>query len=230
MNKQSSNKRLFILELIFYVLLPYALWNFGREPLGDYIAMLVSTVPGIIYTIYRFILDKQFNLIGVFILGSLSLGMTVNLLSGSAEQMIWNGVYLSLFYTCIYLVTFLIKRPLSLYFAVEFTYLQGYAREDSKALFYKKGIFYWFQVIQIVFIIRGIFLAALTVFLLEKHGIDRYGSMIINKQIAGWVFSIIVIGMYFYIDVIVRRYFSKQQMQHKENNNGEILQSKVMVE
>ena len=97
-------------------------------------------------------------------------------------------------------------------------------------LFYKKGIFYWFQLIQIVFIIRGIFLAALTVFLLKKHGIDGYGSMIIYKQIAGWVFSIIVIGMYFYINVIVRRYFAKQQIKQQVNNNGEILQSKVMVE
>ncbi|MEQ6356007.1 VC0807 family protein [Lysinibacillus sp. M3] len=78
---------------MFYAGLPYVIWNFGREPLGDYTAMLISTIPGIVYTIYRFILDKQFNITGLLILCSLALGTTVDLLSGSAEQMIWNGVY-----------------------------------------------------------------------------------------------------------------------------------------
>ncbi|MGE7912884.1 VC0807 family protein [Lysinibacillus xylanilyticus] len=109
--KQRSNKILILFELIFYAALPYVIWNLGREPLGDYTAMLISTIPGIVYTIYRFILDKQFNITGLLILSSLALGTTVDLLSGSAEQMIWNGVYLSLFYTFLYIVTLMIKRP-----------------------------------------------------------------------------------------------------------------------
>lgn len=96
--KQHSNKRFILFDLLFYAALPYVIWKFGREPLGDYIAMLISTVPGVVYTIYRFILDKQFNITGVFILVSLAVSTTVNILSGSAEQMIWNGIYLSLFY------------------------------------------------------------------------------------------------------------------------------------
>ena len=72
--KQRSNKSMILLELLFYAALPYAIWNFGREPFGDYVAMLLSTVPGFVYTIYRFILDKQFNITGFFILGSLALG------------------------------------------------------------------------------------------------------------------------------------------------------------
>ena len=99
---KSSNKNMVIMELLFYAALPYVIWKFGREPLGDYVAMLLSTIPGFIYTIYRFIKDKQFNVTGVFILASLLLSTTVDLLSGSAEQMIWNGVYLGLFFTMLY--------------------------------------------------------------------------------------------------------------------------------
>ncbi len=228
--RQRSNKILILFELIFYAVLPYVLWNFGREPLGDYTAMLISTIPGIGYAIYRFILDKQFNITGLLILSSLALGTTVDLLSGSVEQMIWNGVYLSLFYTFLYIVTLLIKRPLSLYFAVDFAYLQGYARMDSRALFFQKGIFKWFQFIQVIFIIRGLFMAGLTVYLLQKYGIDGYGGMLIYKQLAGWAFSIFIIGMFFYINVPIRNFFAKQQNQLQDNNNLALQQSNATVE
>lgn len=226
--RQRSNKILILYELIFYAVLPYVLWNFGREPLDDYTAMLISTIPGIGYAIYRFILDKQFNIMGLFILSSLALGTMVDLLSGSAEQMIWNGVYLSLFYTFLYIFTLMIKRPLSLYFAVDFAYLQGYARIDSRALFFQKGIFKWFQFIQVIFIIRGLFMAGLTVYLLKKYGIDGYGGMLIFKQLAGWAFSIFIIGMFFYINVPIRNFFAKQQNQLQDYNNP--AQSNATVE
>ncbi|MEG0601399.1 MAG: hypothetical protein RR494_14635, partial [Vagococcus sp.] len=97
--RQSSSKKLILFDLFFYAAIPYIVWNFGREPFGDYVAMLISTIPGFAYTCSRFFLDKQFNVTGLFILGSLALGTIVNLLSGSAEQMIRNGIYLGLFYT-----------------------------------------------------------------------------------------------------------------------------------
>lgn len=209
--KQQSSKSYIFLDLLVYVALPYIIWNYGREPLGDYVAMLASAIPGIIYTIYRLIYDKQVNLVGLFILGSLILETTVNLLSGSAEQMIRNGVYLSLFYSLLFFVAFVVKRPFSLYFAVEFARLQGHEREASKELFYQKGIFQWFQLIQGIFIIRGIFMAALTVLLLNKYGIDGYDAMLIYKKIAGWVFSGLIMGLFIYINIPIRKYFDKQQ-------------------
>lgn len=227
-NKRSNNRTI-LLELLFYVALPYCIWNFGREPFGDYAAMLLSTIPGFIYTIYRFVLDKQFNITGLFILCSLVLGTTVNLLSGSAEQMIWNGIYLGLFYTFLYFVALIIKRPLSLYFAVDFAYLQGHDRKNSKQLFNEKGIFKWFQFIEAIFVIRGLFMAALTVLLLKKYGVDGYGSMLIYKQIAGWIFGAIIMGMFFYINVPVRKHFAKQQ-QLQDNNNKDNQQSEIIIE
>ncbi|MFJ7669553.1 VC0807 family protein [Lysinibacillus sp. NPDC097195] len=227
---QRSNKLFIILEVIFYALLPYVIWNYGREPLGDYIAMLISTIPGIAYMIYRFILERQFNITGLFILGSLALGTTLNLLSGSAEQMIWNGIYLNLFYTLLYIITLIIKRPLSLYYAVDFLYLQGYARTDSRALFFQKGIFKWFQFIQAIFIMRGFIMTGLTVYLLKKYGVDGYGSMLVYKLIVGWAFSILTIGMYFYINVPVRNFHSKQQRPLHENDNLPLQQSNATVD
>ena len=171
--------------------------------------MLASTIPGIIYTIYRFAIDKQFNITGLFVLSSLAIGTIVDLLSGSAEQMIWNGVYLGLLYSAFHFILFLVKRPLSLYLAVDFVYLQGDPRKESKELFYQKGIFKYFQIIQILFVVRGLCMAALTAFLLNLYGIDGYTSMLIYKQVVAWIFSIVLMGLFFYLKVPVKKYFDR---------------------
>src|SRR5699024_11301313 len=100
------NKKIILLDLIFYLVLPYVIWKFGKEPLCDYLAMILSTVSGFVYTIYRFILEKQFNIAGLFIIGSLALSTTVDLLSGSAERMLWYSVYVGLFFAMIHFLAF----------------------------------------------------------------------------------------------------------------------------
>lgn len=136
--KQQSNKKSILMDLIFYAALPYFIWKFGREPFGDYIAMLITTIPGFVYTIYSFIIDKQFNFTGIFILGTLAIGTTVDLLSGSAEQMIWNGVYLSLFYSSLYFVLLVMKRPVSLYSQLILYIYKGMNERQVKHYFFKK--------------------------------------------------------------------------------------------
>lgn len=217
--KRGSNQKFIILDLIFYAALPYIIWKYGRDPFGDYIAMLISTVPGFIYTIYRFIMERQFNVAGLFILGSLVLGTAVDLLSGSAERMIWNGIYLGLFYVFIHFIFLVIKRPLALYFAIDFAYLQGHKRKHSTTLFYQKGIFQWFQIIQTMFVVRGLFMAGLKTYLLQTYGVDGYGSMLIYRQVAGWVFGGIIMGLFCYTNVPIQNFFERQRAQLKSEQN-----------
>lgn len=61
------NKKLITLDLLCYGVIPFIIWNYGREPLGDYIAILLSTVPGFIYTVYRFAKENQLNIAGIFV-------------------------------------------------------------------------------------------------------------------------------------------------------------------
>lgn len=204
------SRKLALLDIIFYMAIPFLIWNYGKDFLGDYVAMLLSTIPGFIYTIYRFIKEKQFNIVGLFIIGSLILNTSVDLLSGSAENMIWNGIYLGLGYTVLHTVSMLIQRPLSLYFAVDFVALQqGYPKVQSKALFYRRGIFKWFQLIQLIFVIRGLMMAGVKVWLLHAYGVDGYGSMLLYRQIIGWTFSALIMGLYFYTSVPINRYLGK---------------------
>lgn len=208
--KKKSNNKFIIFDLIFYAAIPFVIWKFGRELFGDYAAMLISTIPGFIYTVYRFVREKQFNIAGLFVLASLLLGTVVDLLSGSAEKMLWNGVYLGLFYVIIHLIALVIRRPFALYFAVDFVCLQGYERKSSKELFYQRGIFKWFQVIQLLFIVQGLSMAGLKVYLVKKYGVDGYEQMLIYRQIGGWIFSALIMGLFFYTNVPIQNYLDSQ--------------------
>lgn len=191
------NKRIVILDIICFLAIPFIVWQHLREPFGDYWAILLSTVPGFIYTIYRFFSEKQFNIAGLFIISSLLIGTTVDLVSGSAERMLWNQVYLGYGYVLVYLVSMILKRPLAMYFAADFAYLQGYPRENSLALYRRNELFRGFQMITLLFAFRSLFQNSLKAWLLHMYGADAYGQMLIYMKISGWIFSgIITIGFF----------------------------------
>ncbi len=177
-----------LLELIVYIGLPYIIWTYGRDMMGDYTAMLLSTLPAIIYTIYRFVKDRQFNMIGVFIISSLMLSSILDLLAGSAIQMLWNSVWLSYAFTSIFIVSMIIQKPLAIYLAVEFMYLQGYPRENSKKLYFMKGNVRWFQFVTTIFVVRGLVMNSIMIWLIMKHGADAFMHLIIVRKALGFAF------------------------------------------
>lgn len=192
-------KKVIVYDLLIYMAVPYFIWNYGREPLGDYAALLLSTVPGLIYTLFRFINERQFNITGTFILTSLLLDTLVNLLSGSAERMLWNQVYLGYGYALLYLISILLKKPIGLYFGVDFAYMLGNPRETSKKLFFSKELFKWFQLVTLLLVIRGIFQNSLKAWLLDSYGVDSYGQMLVYLKISGGVFSILITALNLFI-------------------------------
>lgn len=192
-------KKVIVLDLLFYVALPYIIWNYGREPLGDYYAMLLSTVPGFFYTIYRFIQERQFNIAGLSIVLSLFLSTLVNLLSENAESMLWNQVYLGYSYGAVFLVSVLIRKPLALRFAADFVALQGFAKEESLKLFSQKNLFKWFQLLTLLFFVSSTFQNSLKAWLIHLHGADGYGEMLIYMKVSGWLFYGLILGGFFFI-------------------------------
>ena len=111
--------KLIWLDVIFYLAIPLGIWHFGKDMLGDYAAMLLSTVPGLLYTIYRFFLEKQFNITGLFIIITLALSTSVNLIAGSAERMLVYSIYCDFAMGLFYLFTVIIKKPIVLYFFID---------------------------------------------------------------------------------------------------------------
>lgn len=207
-------KKFIILDIVFYIALPYFIWKYGQEPLGGYYAMLLSTVPGFFYTVYRFVLERQFNIAGLSVLLSLFLGTLINLLSRDAESMLWNQVYLGYSYGAVFLISILIKKPLALRFAVDFVYLQGYSRKASQALFSQKKIFMWFQLLTGLLFFNSLFQNSLKAWLIHSNGVDGYGEMLIYLKVSGWVFYGLIVGGFFFIG-------SKINFQTPNNEDGD---------
>lgn len=205
-----------ILDLIFYMALPFAIWTYGRESLGDYWAMLLSTAPGFIYTIINFVRDRQFNITGIFILVSLLVGTVVDILSGTAERMLWNQVFVGVAFSGVFLISMLIKKPLPLYFMMDMAFLQGYPRESSRMIYFKKELLRWFQLLTLIFVLRGITLALLKSWLLNKHGVDAYGSMLIYLRVTSWIFGGVMIIGYIFIGNEIKKVVSKLTIPKKE--------------
>ncbi|MCP8969632.1 VC0807 family protein [Ectobacillus ponti] len=189
-------KRIAILDIVCYVVLPLVVWNLFRKPLGDYTAMLVTTVPGILYSVYRFKAEKRINFGGMFLLGNLIVTTLINILAGSALQMLWNNVFYLYGLGLFFLVSIFVKRPLFLYFALDVVELQGYDRKAVKAFFLEKKVYRLFVLITLVFALRDAGLAALKMQLIHQYGVDAFSKAIVLRQGLNWGMGIVAaIGM-----------------------------------
>lgn len=180
------------IEIIVFIALPYFIWNYLRDYTGDYYAMLLSTAPGFVYTIFRFSKDRQFSVGGLFILLSLLLGTLVDLLSGSAIQMLWNSVWLGFAFTVVYLVSMIVRKPLALYFAVDFAYLQGFPRANSHHIYSIKENIKWFQLITAIFVIQGLVMNSVMALLITRHGVEAFMHLILLRKALGLIFGILI--------------------------------------
>ena len=88
-------KNKLLLDAFFYLGVPLLMWNLFRESLGDYHTILYGMLPAVIYTIVVAFINKEWNVTGIFFLSIISMNFLFNLLSKTAEQELWNGVYMS---------------------------------------------------------------------------------------------------------------------------------------
>ncbi|ARI79256.1 hypothetical protein HM131_17160 [Halobacillus mangrovi] len=192
-----------VLDLICYVVFPLAVWNLSRDYIGDYYAMLLSSIPGIIYTIYRFIALKKVNIFGIYMISTLIVGTLIDVLAGSAIQLLWNNVIYAYVLALLFLFTIVIKKPIALYFALDFSELQGYNRDFTRRLFHKKKLFHLFNWIVVAFAIQDLLLATIKYWLIIKYGVEAFDKGIILRQIINWGITFVIIGGFFYIGKII---------------------------
>ncbi|RAS71799.1 VC0807 family protein [Priestia endophytica] len=184
--------RTIIFDILFYIAVPWLIWKYGRESLGDYYAMLLSTGPGILYTLYRFGRDKQFNVTGLFILTTMISSTTVDLLSGSAEAMLVNSVYVSAVIGVFFLFTTFTKRPFAMYFFVDGYQLMGYDRQQTLATCLHPSILKGFQICTGIMALRQFATSGVKWYLIGKYGVDGYDKMLVVMRVTGWIFSGVV--------------------------------------
>jgi hypothetical protein len=191
------------LDLLFYVAVPLLVWKFGRGPMGDYYAMLASSVPGILYSLYRFFEVKKVNFFGLFILLNLVIGTLIDVLAGSALQMLWNNTFYLFFLGGVFLLSIAIKKPIGLLFALDIFELQGMDREELKGTFYQKRALFIFNLITTAYAFRDIVLAAVKIWLIKDYGVDAFDKGIILRQVFSWAITLLTAVGFFFITRIM---------------------------
>jgi hypothetical protein len=215
--------KIVVFDLLFYLVLPYVIWKFGQGYLGDYYAILLSTAPGFVYTIVRFWLEKQFNVTGLFIMVSLFISTTVDILSGSAFAMMQNSVYVSAAFGLFILGTMIVRKPLALYFGADIAFLQGHKREDSLKLYRQKEILPAFYFITAVFALRGLAAAGLKYYLIGVYGVQGYDRILFFMKVNGWVFTALIAAGFIYSSIKINAYLEKEKQEKEDKADPELV-------
>lgn len=192
-------KYIILLDLLFYMVLPLFIWNVGRAYIGDYNSMLASSIPGILYSIYRFYELKKVNFTGIFILSTLIIGTLMDFLAGSAMQLLWNNVFFSIGMAMFYMATILINRPAALLLSLDLVEMRGNDRSITKDIFYQKNIFQVFQWITLLFAFREVVFSLIRIYLIRTYGVEAFDHGIIYRQIISWIFTLISVLGFMYI-------------------------------
>jgi len=196
MKKQNN---VILYDIVLYVIFPLVLYRLLKPIVGDYWAMIIPTVPGILYTIFRFWYTKQFNVTGLFIISTMTVSTAVDLLSGSGYNLILYNVYYHYALVVVFILLIMLKKPLTLYFSLDIVALQGHDRGKSKKMFFHKDIFKYFQYLFIFWALKDVLFASIQWWLLVQYGTKAYYSRTILFTIGGYVFGVFMVAGYLFI-------------------------------
>ncbi|MNC17811.1 hypothetical protein D3C75_657020 [compost metagenome] len=197
-------------DIVMYLVLPMAVWRLGEGHLPDYYLILITGIPGIIYTLVTLMIRKKANFTGIFILTVMLTDSALDLLAGSVRNMFLYGLWQNGIMALLYGLTLLLRRPVSLYFALDVAELQGFNRQESRKLFLQPRPRRWLIQITALMGIRSLGFAfikwtVLTYFYSESMGklTIGYDNYLFHLRIYSWVWGAIIAAcwMLFYKSV-----------------------------
>ncbi|MCX6287139.1 MAG: hypothetical protein NTY96_08490 [Bacteroidetes bacterium] len=181
------------MDLLFYLGFSLLIWNTCRTLLGDYLAMLLSTMPGIIYTVYTFIKEKQYSVTGLFILATMIINCILNLDSRTAHQMLWNYVYLNLGLVVFWCLTMLAKRPMAMYFFIDYAYLHGVPKEHTRLVYRQMPYIRYFMFLTSFLALRDFSDILLRIHLIHFYDVKGFNKISIITQVWSTITTIMFI-------------------------------------
>ena len=188
-----------IVDFVLFFFFPLVFWELCREVVGDYPAMILSTLPGILYSFYRFKNNARLNYTGICVILNLTAGLLVDLLSGSALQLLWNNVFYSAALLFIYSVSVAARKPVYLYFTLDLMVMRGYDRKITKELFFEKKTYKLFKLITLIYCANElIYILCLSTWIM-KYGVEAYRLDIILVSSLNTMLSIASLAAFFFI-------------------------------
>ncbi|OPL08094.1 MAG: hypothetical protein AVO33_02045 [delta proteobacterium ML8_F1] len=195
-----SVKKQIVIDLMFYLGLPLAIWNLGRGFTGDYLAMFLSALTAILYTAYKFFFEKKYNVTGLVIVFGILLNLYLNLISETAIDILYNGVYLNMAFILLYGVSMVLRRPLGRVFYLDYRKMYGEAREESLEKLKGFSGSRLFDALTLIFIVRELALWGIRALLLQRYGVEGANEVLVYSRIVSYLFIAMIGGMVVYID------------------------------
>ncbi len=178
------------------------MWNLFRESLGDYHTILYGMLPAVIYTIVVAFINKEWNVTGIFFISIISMNFLFNLLSKTAEQELWNGVYMSVISFSFYVLTIVIKKPIGMYFFIDYAFAKGIPRKVSKELYSSSNNFHYFVEFTLFLMVREVVVGAIKSFLIFNKGVSAFNTIQITSSVLEYVFTGLTV---FYVIYILKK-------------------------
>ncbi|MCP4044602.1 MAG: hypothetical protein GY732_01265 [Gammaproteobacteria bacterium] len=192
-------KNRILLDVVFYLAIPLLAWNFFRELWGDYYTILFGMVPGLLYTIISFIVQKEWNVTGVFFLSLITLNFTMNLFSHTAEQELWNAIWVGYISIAFYMLTILVRRPIGMYFFVDYAYAKGVPREHSKSLYLSTEYFHYFIKFTLFLVLREVVVIVVKTRMILTLGVEGFNAIQVATSVINYIFTALTVLFVVYI-------------------------------
>lgn len=192
-------KKKILLDLFFYLAVPLLAWNLLRGQFSDYLLILLGLVPGLIYTVIGFVLSREYSVSGLFFLSLISLNLAMNLVSSTAEQELWNPVWLSYLSIAFYALTMLVRRPIGLYFFIDYAHSRGVPRERSRPIYRAPRNFHHFYKFTGFLMLREAASIAVLTVMIRRLGVEGYNQIRLTSTVINYVFIGLMILYIVYI-------------------------------
>ncbi len=186
-------------DVVIYLVLPIAVWRLGEGHLPDYYLILLTGIPGIIYTVLTLAIRKKANFTGIFLLTTMLIDSALDLLAGSVRNMFLYGLWQSVVMILFYGLTLLLSRPVSMYFALDVAELQGYNRQETRELYVSPKPWRLLQLITVLMGVKSLGFAfikwsVLTHFYNEQLGklTIGYDNYLFYIRMYNWVWGAVI--------------------------------------
>ncbi|WP_274364645.1 VC0807 family protein [Paenibacillus thermotolerans] len=191
---------LVVLDLLFYGVFPYLIWAAAKHSVSDYHALLLSTSPSFAYSLFRFAIERQWNVTGLFLIATLLTSTAIDLASGNAEAMIRNNIRTLLGFGVFFLITMLMKRPMAAYFFADAANVWlGEKKKRSAQDFRKPELMPYFQGLTLLFAVRYLFIALAKWSMFEYYGVAGYGILIWWRVALSFAFGAVIVLAFLYV-------------------------------
>jgi hypothetical protein len=182
-------KKKIILDILLYLGIPLLLWNYRHTfSLSDYYAIFLGLVPGLLYTILDFFRSKEFNVSGLFLMVVMVLNFIFNILSKNALQELWSGIYVSLILIVIYIVSMIARKPIGMFFFVDYAYAKGIPRKVSTERYSQKKYLPYFQWFTVFLATRELIVVVIKSIMIRNFGLQGFNTIQVVMNTISYAF------------------------------------------